>query len=261
LIEIREITMPASDQAIVVTSITLAFQFKKTDSGYWDVDAVRLGDRDWIHMAELLAAIYASHPQIQTLPSAPKATPPEAPPTTTLHVKPNEFELQRRSMVEIGSSPLVPDDLDIRRVVSQNDVRAIAESTITASFRFRKVGNEWRVEAAQLGNRGWINVNDLLATFNEGRRRDTSASLQKLVAGINNYRTKTGALPNITDIVQLTDLLHPNYMTELVRVDGWGRPIEVGMSGTTFRLLSRGADGRLGTPDDVSVSPAAPIGP
>jgi hypothetical protein len=52
--------------------------------------------------------------------------------------------------------------------------------------------------------------------------------------------------------VGLTDVLHPLYMSELIREDGWGAPI---LYETTppagYRLLSLGADGRRGTPDDI----------
>src|SRR5690242_5832846 len=61
-VEIREITPEGPDHVIVESTITLAFQFKKTDEGAWAVDAIRLGDRDWVNMNELLAAIYHGNP-------------------------------------------------------------------------------------------------------------------------------------------------------------------------------------------------------
>ena len=80
-------------------------------------------------------------------------------------------------------------------------------------------------------------------------------ALQKLSAGITAYRVGTGVLPNATEIVGLTNLLHPLYMMELVRVDAWGRPIHYEVSGTGYRLISFGADGIRGTSDDVVLSP------
>jgi hypothetical protein len=46
-------------------------------------------------------------------------------------------------------------------------------------------------------------------------------------------------------------MLHPSYMSDLVRMDGWGRPIVYEPNGATFRLVSLGADGLQGTPDDI----------
>jgi hypothetical protein len=49
-------------------------------------------------------------------------------------------------------------------------------------------------------------------------------------------------------------VLNPLYVDELIRQDGWGNDIDYTVTGgSTFRLVSRGADGRLGTPDDIVV--------
>jgi hypothetical protein len=41
-------------------------------------------------------------------------------------------------------------------------------------------------------------------------------------------------------------------MTDLARDDGWGHPILYEVTGSsTFRFVSTGADGRLGTLDDI----------
>src|SRR5207302_2023104 len=142
------------------TTITLAFQFKKTDSGEWDVDAIRFGDRDWVNMSELLAAI--NHGR---LPAAP-ALPPRAtaarpvPSIEKFHVNTSDFEKERARMIELGASRLVPGAIEIRRVISQSDVRTIAESTVTMGFRFKRAAkpNDWMIEAARLGDREWIDT-------------------------------------------------------------------------------------------------------
>jgi hypothetical protein len=79
--------------------------------------------------------------------------------------------------------------------------------------------------------------------------------MQKLAAAIEKYRAATGSLPDAKDIVGLTDILNPQYMNELVREDGWGKPIVYEVTGpSTFRLVSRGADGEPGTRDDIVVT-------
>lgn len=162
----------------------------------------------------------------------------------------------RKKIAEIGTSELVPDVIEIRRIVSQTENEAIAESTVTLAFQFKKdeKTGEWRVEAVRLGDRAWVDVAELLAAVNEGRRRETVTSLQKVGAGIAEYRKTNGSIPNARDIVGLTDMLHPRYMNELVRVDGWGNPIDYEITGAAaFRLVSKGADGRPGTPDDIVI--------
>ena len=45
-------------------------------------------------------------------------------------------------------------------------------------------------------------------------------------------------------------------MKDLVRLDAWGKPIHYEVTGpATFRLISFGADGIRGTPDDVVLGP------
>jgi Type II secretion system (T2SS), protein G len=162
----------------------------------------------------------------------------------------------RRKINEIGRSKLIPDAIEVRRIISQNENEAIAEATITLAFQFKRANPfaDWRVEAVRLGDRDWISLDELLAAVNDGRRRTTTQSLQELAAGIEKYRMAHGTLPDARDIVGLTDILNPTYMTHLVREDGWGHPIIYEVTpGSNFRLISMGPDGRRGTPDDIVV--------
>jgi len=161
----------------------------------------------------------------------------------------------RKRIAAIGQSSLVPDAIEIRRIVSQSDTSAIAESTVTLAFQFKRAtaNAEWHIDAVRLGDRDWISLDELLAAINEGRRRTTSQSMQQLTDGIENYPSANGSLPTSKDIVTLTDQLYPRYMNVLVREDGWGRPFIYEVTGNSFRLVSAGADGRPGTADDVVV--------
>jgi hypothetical protein len=159
----------------------------------------------------------------------------------------------RRKITEIATSGLVPDAVEVRRIVAQNDNQVIAETTVTLAFQFRRdnINSPWRVAAVRLGDRDWIDLNELLAAINEGRRRETTTLMEKLVNGIDNYRRITGSAPQAVDIVQLTNVLHPQYMADLIRSDGWGHPIAYEVTGGTFHLISNGADGVRGTSDDI----------
>src|SRR5947209_14573453 len=108
----------------------------------------------------------------------------------------------RKKIAEIGRSNLVPDAIEIRRIVSQSDTQAIAEATITLAFQFKRDNPdaEWRIQAVRLGDRDWIDLDELLAGINEGRRRTTSAAMQKLAAAVEKYRAANGSLPNAGDI-------------------------------------------------------------
>src|SRR5262245_22390450 len=162
----------------------------------------------------------------------------------------------RKKIAAIGQSSLVPDAVQILRIVSQSDTSAIAESTVTLAFQFKRANANaaWRIESVRLGDRDWISLDDLLAAIDESRRRTTRQAMQQLAEAIEKYRNKNGALPAASDIVKLTDILYPAYMSKLVREDGWGNPIAYEVTGpSTFRLISLGGDKRRGTPDDVVV--------
>jgi hypothetical protein len=163
----------------------------------------------------------------------------------------------RKQIAAMGKSSLLPDSIQIQRIVSQSDTAAIAETTVSLAFEFKrdKDSGPWTIASVRLGDRDWIDVNELLAAINENRRRTTLESLQKLAAGIAAYRQGTGNAPNANEIVGLTNLLHPLYMSDLIRLDAWGRPIQFEISGSSYRLISYGADGVRGTPDDIVVAP------
>jgi len=163
----------------------------------------------------------------------------------------------RKQIAEIGNSSLVPDSIHIQRIVSQTDKEAIAETSVAMAFEFQraKSSDPWHIAAVRMGDRDWVGVAEIIAAVNESRRRTTMDSFQKLVIGIEAYRQRNGASPSATDIVGLTNILHPTYMTDLVRLDAWGRQIRYEVVGASFRLASDGADGVRGTPDDLQLAP------
>jgi len=168
----------------------------------------------------------------------------------------------RKKIAAIGQSSLIPDAIEVRRIISQDNTRAIAEATVTLAFQFTRPNDhaEWRIEAVRLGDRDWISLDELLAAVNEIRSRATAQSLQQLAEGLDKYRAaNNGSLPNARDIVALTDVLHPSYIVELIREDAWGHPIVYELAGSSaFRLISAGADGRRGTSDDIIVEDTKP---
>lgn len=243
-IEIRHIPQQG-DRALVEATIALALQFRKNADQQWLVDAIRLGDREWIAAAELAAAAGVSLPL--NVPAHKAATVIDP-----MHVHPTEAEAARQRMNELGSAPLIAKAIHIRRVISLNDTRTTAEATVTLSFRFKPAGTaDWVIEAARAGDGNWFDTVRLTATLNEQRRQATLQAMKLLAAGIERYVLEDGSLPAGKDMREITDVLHPLYMQVLVQDDGWGRPMEYTFSGFTFRLLSLGADGLRGTADDI----------
>jgi len=169
----------------------------------------------------------------------------------------------RQKIAQIGRSSLVPDAVEIRRIVSQTETEAIAESSVTLAFQFKRANAsaQWQIVAVRLGDRDWVSMTELLAAINDARRRSTIDGLQQIAAGIAKYRAMNGAIPAAPDITALTDILHPLYISQLIREDGWGAPIDYQVMGTTFRLVSAGPDGVRGTADDIVFDPNRPLSP
>jgi hypothetical protein len=164
-------------------------------------------------------------------------------------------EEARRQIAAIGTSTLVPGSIQIQRIVSQTDKDAIAETTVALAFEFKrdKPSDAWHVAAVRLGDRDWVGLDELVTAVNDNRRRATLQSLQLVANGIAAFRQRNGTLPNAKDIVSLSDILHPTYMTDLVRTDAWGHPILFETTPSGYFLLSFGPDGIRGTADDIQL--------
>jgi type II secretion system (T2SS) protein G len=162
----------------------------------------------------------------------------------------------RKQVAELGTSTLVPSAVSVRRIVNQSDKRLIAETTVDLAFQFERdsTASPWHIASVRLGDQNWVSVPELIEALNESKRKLTAVSFEKLGAGIAAYRQRNGSAPAAGDIKALSDVLHPQYMKDLVLEDGWGRLIEVESSGSGLRLRSAGVDGQRGTPDDI-VSP------
>jgi hypothetical protein len=159
----------------------------------------------------------------------------------------------RKQIAELGPSTLIPEAIAVRRVVSQSNTRLIAETTVELAFQFERdaVTSPWYVSSVRLGDQNWVSVPELIAAIDESRRKETAAALRKLDAGVAAFRQRNGTPPGAGTVAVLGDILHPQYMNELVLTDAWGRPIEIASSAPAFRFRSLGPDGQRGTADDV----------
>jgi hypothetical protein len=159
----------------------------------------------------------------------------------------------RKQIADIGTSTLVPEAVQVRRVVSQGGNTAIAETTVELAFQFERdfAGSPWHITQVRLGDRNWVSVPELLRALEQNRRNETAAALRKLDTGVAAYRQKNGSAPAAGNIASLADALHPQYMSDLVLNDSWGRPIEIEAPAAGIRFRSLGPDGQRGTADDV----------
>jgi hypothetical protein len=76
--------------------------------------------------------------------------------------------------------------------------------------------------------------------------------LEQIAEAVLKYKNANNSLPVFRDYISLSDLLSPKYLTPLIRLDAWGRPLGAERSdGNTIVVWSAGPDGKHGTVDDI----------
>jgi Type II secretion system (T2SS), protein G len=158
----------------------------------------------------------------------------------------------KEKILELGLLDLKDKQIQVQRIVHAGEGQAVAEASVQMAFRLSKAkGKDWQVNAVRLGDRDWIDTQAFLAALNEVRVRQTRHNLERIEEGIRKYQAKQGALPATSDIVKLTDLLFPEYMSEVVRYDAWNNEFKINSAGNSFQLSSAGPDGIAGNADDI----------
>ena len=161
-------------------------------------------------------------------------------------------EIQR-----LGLAQLSEKRIQIQSVSQTNENRAIAEVQIKSVFQFtRDKDNRWQVQSIRVGDRNWIDLKAFQEALDMVLTKQTQVSLQKVLVGLNRYKQAKGIYPEAPDIVKLTDILVPEYMSEVIRYDAWNRQLVYKTIGTnSFQLSSLGPDGAPGTKDDIVLGP------
>ncbi len=115
-----------------------------------------------------------------------------------------------------------------------------------------------RIVSARLGTGEWIDIDELLTAIAAQNADGAAASLEKLAVGLDAYRDRNGSLPEVPADGYLSDVLHPLFMTDLIRHDPWGGRIRYLENGGGYQLRSPGPDGTDGTGDDIVLDGTGP---
>ena len=163
----------------------------------------------------------------------------------------------REKIQELGLIQFQNKDIQVKKIVQSGDNQAVVEANLSMAFRLsRPKDGEWQVNAIRLGDRNWIDAEAFISALNEVRLRETRENLTKLMNGLKLFKERNGKYPKVHNIVELTDMLVPKFLTEMIRYDGWNRELVVNvMPSDSLELVSLGADGIRGTADDIAVTP------
>jgi hypothetical protein len=152
------------------------------------------------------------------------------------------------------AAALEQQDIDVLSV-SQTGQSAVVEAKVRTAFRLQRLGDRWVIREVKIGHNQWEKLENLTKALERIKIEETRALLEQVAAAVERYRAKNGRVPVFGDYVALSDALYPNYLTSLVRLDAWRRPLQAAaLAPDGYRLVSAGPDGKFASGDDIEVS-------
>ena len=265
-VTIREISPPGA-VATVLAGVKLGFRFVKDKSGSWRVVEVRTGDRQWEsfdllaralgdeNVAAMRAELDAFAAELAALGkkrSADKsAADGDAPKdqATDKDGKQPPKELRRGALsVSNPAAALAP-----------GGSTAVVELEVETSVDFvRDARGRWQVARVRFGRGDGVRSFDAFDAFERALGAEklarARADLEALAAALEEYRRARGFYVVAETASDLVNHLNPRYTTAFIRFDPWHRSYEYEGARERFTLRSLGADGKVNTADDVTIS-------
>jgi hypothetical protein len=160
----------------------------------------------------------------------------------------------RDLIISIPQEALEKEDIDVVKVTQSSGAEAVVETRLNTAFRMEKVSGKWEVREVRLGHGQWEKIGNLVRTLELVKIEETRDMLDKIAQSIQAYQKATGALPEFTDYISLSDKLSPKFMTPLIRLDAWRRPLGAARTNDSIAIWSNGPDGNPGNRDDIRKS-------
>lgn len=157
----------------------------------------------------------------------------------------------RELLQHLGGANLPKDQVQIKKIEAGAAGGAIIEAQIETAFRVQKEKSGWRIAEVRLGDRQWESFELIEEAIKREKARRTTAILNQFAAGLSAYQRERGQYAVTDEIGQLLDYLSPRFVALPPRFDLWGKPFEYRGSATSYRLVSAGPDGKVGTNDDL----------
>lgn len=160
--------------------------------------------------------------------------------------------MARNLILDSPQAALQQSDLEILKVSQPSGSEAIVETNLRAAFRIEKMAGQWIIREVRLGHGQWEKVSELKEAVERVKTEETLRRLDLLADAILRYRDANGRMPAFDSYVALSDLLSPRFLTPLIRLDSWSRPLEAETTAPDSILLrSVGPDGLSRTSDDI----------
>ena len=157
----------------------------------------------------------------------------------------------RRTIAQIAGVELKTDAVRIKEL-SAFGSSAVVVADVEAAFRLvRENDGKWRVAEVRLGDNRWEDIKLLAAAINGEKTARTHAELDAMATALEAFRRERGFYVVADSHASLIDNLAPRYLTSILRIDPWHRPYKYQGTSNSFVLQSAGADGVVGSADDV----------
>ncbi len=150
---------------------------------------------------------------------------------------------------------LNPKDVKVNSVEEQGGNEAIVEAEIHTTFLMKKnAQGKWEIQSVRLGDRQWEDAKLFAEAYNEAKAKQVHQDFDLFASAIDKYVIKTHHPPSANSIVEINDLLYPDYLPHVLRLDPWSKEYEFRMGpGESFTLISAGPDRKFGTADDIQL--------
>jgi hypothetical protein len=131
---------------------------------------------------------------------------------------------------------------------------AIVEAQFDAAFRFStdKSGN-WNPVEVRTGDRKWESIELIETAVRKEKSLRTAADMRTLAAALEAYRRERGGYVTVKTGAGLLDQLAPRYAKSIIMLDAWSNEFEYDGTSSSYRLSSKGPDGKSGTDDDIVI--------
>lgn len=159
-----------------------------------------------------------------------------------------------RSLISDNSQEALHEsDIEVLSVTQTSSSEAVVDAKLQTAFRLEKKGNKWIVQETRFGHGQWEKMRNLEQALTRIKIEETQIILDRISEAIIRYKRSNAKAPDFKDFISLSDLLSPQYLTPVIRLDAWRRPLEAMPSEAHAILLrSAGPDGTIGTQDDIS---------
>ena len=147
-----------------------------------------------------------------------------------------------------------PDGVRIKSIGTPAGGDAVVEATIEAGFHLKKgKDGKWNAVEFRTGDRRWESIELIQTAVQKEKALRTTAELRTIATALEAFKREQGHYIAADNSVGLIDLLAPRYLPTVIRIDAWSQEFEYKGTTSSYRLASRGPDGKPGTGDEIVI--------